>query len=246
LQRFIGVDLAWAVDSKHTGIAVLEGTDRSTQLIELSEGIHSLEGVVEFVTRNATSDTVVAIDASLIVNNDRGQRPCETAIARTFAKSHAGCHSTNRRRPHFDSGIRLVNGLGKHGFVHDFQIRRSKRRPGQWIFEVYPHPAMIRLFGLERIIQYKRRSVDARRRGLRTLQRKLDRLDGLRKNRLLDGTLRIDLVALKGQALKRYEDSLDAIFCAYLAWYCWRWGENRTEVFGNMDTGYIVVPKAPP
>ncbi len=44
--------------------------------------------------------------------------------------------------------------------------------------------------------------------------------------------------------MKRYEDTLDAIFCAYLAWHCWRWGAERNEMFGTMEQGYIVVPKA--
>ncbi len=48
---------------------------------------------------------------------------------------------------------------------------------------------------------------------------------------------------LRGKTLKRYEDTLDAIFCAYLAWHCWRWGEERNEMFGTMAEGYIVVPK---
>jgi predicted RNase H-like nuclease len=49
---------------------------------------------------------------------------------------------------------------------------------------------------------------------------------------------------VKGLALKRYEDTLDALFCAYLAWHCWRWGKARNECFGDLAHGYIVVPKA--
>lgn len=52
--------------------------------------------------------------------------------------------------------------------------------------------------------------------------------------------------SLGGEALKRYEDTLDAILCAYLAWHCWRWGEERNEMIGTMEHGYIVVPKATP
>jgi predicted RNase H-like nuclease len=54
-----------------------------------------------------------------------------------------------------------------------------------------------------------------------------------------------NLSDFRGQALKRYEDTLDAVFCAYLAWYCWRWGEERNQQFGKLADGYIVVPKAP-
>jgi len=69
--------------------------------------------------------------------------------------------------------------------------------------------------------------------------------DGLKRSVILDELLDIDPATRKGAALKEYEDLLDAAFCAYLAWYCWRWGEDRNEAFGNLQTGYVVVPKLP-
>ena len=53
-----------------------------------------------------------------------------------------------------------------------------------------------------------------------------------------------NLPALRGQRLKDHEDTLDALFCAYLAWHCWRWGAERSEMIGTLENGYIVVPKA--
>ena len=43
---------------------------------------------------------------------------------------------------------------------------------------------------------------------------------------------------------RRSGDTLDAIFCAYLACIAGGWGEERNEMFGTMAEGYIVVPKA--
>jgi len=40
-----------------------------------------------------------------------------------------------------------------------------------------------------------------------------------------------------------HEDTLDAVFCAYLAYYFWYWGEQRNEVFGAVDKGYIINPR---
>lgn len=54
-----------------------------------------------------------------------------------------------------------------------------------------------------------------------------------------------DLEGLRGRDLKHHEDQLDAAFCAFLAWHCWRWGAERNEMFGTLAEGYIVVPKAP-
>ena len=48
---------------------------------------------------------------------------------------------------------------------------------------------------------------------------------------------------LRGRQLKNYEDQLDAVFCAYLAYYFWYWRDERSEVFGDTATGYILNPK---
>jgi predicted RNase H-like nuclease len=42
--------------------------------------------------------------------------------------------------------------------------------------------------------------------------------------------------------LKHHEDRPAAALCAVIAWYWWRRGAVRTEVFGNLEAGYILVP----
>jgi len=34
------------------------------------------------------------------------------------------------------------------------------------------------------------------------------------------------------------------VFCAYLAWHCWRWGVERNEVFGESVEHVIVIEYA--
>lgn len=48
---------------------------------------------------------------------------------------------------------------------------------------------------------------------------------------------------MPGPALKIHEDRLDAIVCGYLAFYFWYWRDDRNEVFGDVNTGYIVNPR---
>ena len=144
--------------------------------------------------------------------------------------------------------MKLLKALSRHEFVHDFEMATAKQRAGRWLFEVYPHPAMVRLFGLETIIPYKKGTVVRKREGLHTLRRHLKCLasgsTGLVATPTLNKLLDEDLEKLRGEGLKRYEDTLDALFCGYLAWHCWRWGQERNEMFGTMEEGYIVVPKA--
>ena len=55
--------------------------------------------------------------------------------------------------------------------------------------------------------------------------------------------LSVDLDTLRGRALKAYEDTLDSLLCAYVAYYFWYWGFDRNEVFGDIESGYILNPK---
>lgn len=244
---FVGIDLAWNVDRNHTGIVVLRGDARGARFVASATGVSSLAGIVEFVQGHASSSTVVAVDAPLVVTNATGFRECEREIGKRFGRFHASCHSNNLTRTPNPAGMRLVESLARHGFRHDFDLGRARQRKGRWLVEVYPHPAMVVLFGLRRIIRYKKGTVAQKRRGLRVLQRHLGTLAvpscGLVSNRALEALLARNVGALAGQALKCYEDTLDALFCAYLAWYCWRWGEARNEMFGTLENGYIVVPK---
>jgi predicted RNase H-like nuclease len=245
---FIGVDLAWKTEGNHSGIAVLEGDARHIQLRAFAEGLVSMAGVVAFIESHSNADSVVAVDASLVVKNATGQRPCETLISKHFGRYDAGCHTSNTAKPYADTGNKLIQTLSKHGFIHDFNMVAAKQKSGRWLFEVYPHPAMVRLFGLAKIIRYKKGSVAEKRRGLGKLRQHLILLvsgsTGLVMTPILSELLARDLEALRGKGLKCSEDTLDALFCAYLAWHCWRWGEERNEVFGTMEEGYIVVPKA--
>jgi predicted RNase H-like nuclease len=143
--------------------------------------------------------------------------------------------------------VRLVEALAPLGFGDDFDIATAQQRPGRWLFEVYPHPAMVMLFGLKQIIKYKNGSVAQKRSGLEALRRHLRALTagsrGLIGTPELHALLSQSLMDMRGDALKRYEDTLDALFCAYLAWHCWRWGATRNEMFGTVENGYIVVPR---
>lgn len=242
---FVGVDLAWAVDQRHTGIAVMEGGPAGVRVTEISAGVHSLAGVTELIGRQLRQAMVVAVDASLIVRNESGQRPCERAIGVAFGRFGACCHSTHRNRRHFDSGERLVQSLARVGFEHGLALMGAPRSPGRWVIEVYPHPAMVRLFALQRIISYKKGTIDERRAGLERLQRHLRGLTalGLQSSDELERVLCARPACRAGRELKQLEDLLDAVFCAYLAWHCWRWGGERNEAFGDLASGYIIVPR---
>jgi len=114
------------------------------------------------------------------------------------------------------------------------------------MLEVYPHPALLELFALPSILRYKKGNVATRRSGQRELQKMLSELSRfsppLECTPKLSEFLATDTNSLRGAALKSNEDALDAILCAYIAYYYWFWGFARTRLFGDEKSGYILVP----
>ncbi len=115
--------------------------------------------------------------------------------------------------------------------------------------EVYPHPAMVGLFGLGRVLPYKAKPG----RDLESLRAAFDALLG-HLERVAGPTLRLDASqrwaqirltvagARRKSELRVVEDEVDAIVCAYLAWL-WVTDRERMRVFGDVENGYIVVPE---
>jgi predicted RNase H-like nuclease len=244
---FIGVDLAWQGKRNHTGIAVARGTVGGAELMTFSTDVTSFEATANFIEEHATVDTVVAVDAPLIIRNVMGRRSCESLVSRKFGARHASAHSSNLTLYPGGGPAKLVELLAARGFAHDLDLGHTLQRQGRWMFEVYPHPAQVVLFDLPRIIRYKKGSVAEKRQGLDRLRHYLgDELPAgepsLDPGDVGESLLRRDLLKLRGSAVKRYEDLLDAWFCAYLALYLWWWGPARNEMLGDLESGYIVVP----
>ena len=215
------------------------------------EGAATLADVQAFIEAHETADTTIAVDAPLIIRNETGRRPCEAEISRRFGKAHAGAHPSNRSLYPEAGSVQLALDLIARGYRHCPEPDAGRPGPGRWICEVYPHPAHVVLFERDRIIKYKRGRVAERRRGLGRLRR------GIRSTIFSDaGPFRFDagleqmfaepLASVRGRALKRYEDRLDAILCAYVASQLRQWGWARSEMFGDTRSGYIVVPTTPP
>lgn len=244
-STYVGVDLAWQSERNHTGIVVLRGDCTGARLLDLSGPVHSTRAALKYVQQHTTSLTVVAVDAPLIVRNVGGQRPCETQISKRYGAREASCHTSNLRLYPDPGGVRFAAGLIGLGFVH--AVAPEASRSNRLLLEVYPHAAMVALFDLDRIVKYKKGTMEKKRLGiseLRTLLRRLTSAElPLKADSRLDGLLTRDIRQMTGVALKQYEDSLDALFAAYLAFFfhCGKFGQ--LEVFGDLATGYIVNPK---
>ncbi|HXO56549.1 MAG TPA: DUF429 domain-containing protein, partial [Mycobacterium sp.] len=117
--------------------------------------------------------------------------------------------------------------------------------------EVYPHPATIALFGLEKTLKYKRGTFEARRHELLHLMTLIEGLDKasprLRVNHNVSWVelrKRVE-AATRPVQLDRDEDPVDAVMCAYVALFWYHRPEDVT-LYGDFATGYIVTPTLPP
>lgn len=248
-NTFIGIDLAWQSDKNHSGIAVLRGDSNGAALFSYSTDIVTLLDVVDYVLAHATPNTVVAIDAPLIIKNMKGQRPCENLVGKKFGRYHASAHTSNLALYPNAGSLQVAQLLERGGFSHTPNPTIDRYKEGRWFFEVYPHPAQVVLFGLERIIKYKKGRVADKRAGLEKLcyhirTKFVQGKPSIQPNEQFEELLKEDLDRLKGKALKHYEDTLDALVCAYLALYYWSWGAEKAEMIGNLETGYIINPTA--
>ena len=241
---FVGLDLAWG-ERKATGVAVVDADGRLVHITVAQDDSSILEEMAPYVD----GDCLVAIDAPLVVTNPTGQRGCETDLNRDFAKFQAGAHPANTGKPEFAGtprGARIAAALGLDMDPHSRAARRA--------IEVYPHPATVVLFRLGRTLKYKHKQ-GRNLTQLRTeLLRLMDEIEGLAQAtvplrvadhpewRQLRSTVE---TAERKSDLRRAEDPIDAVVCAYVGLYATR-RPGSVTVYGDFATGYIVTPTLPP
>ncbi|MCW1305038.1 MAG: DUF429 domain-containing protein [Candidatus Parvarchaeota archaeon] len=244
---FVGVDLAWS-PKNGTAVAISKGDEEKAELIDFKTNLSTDMEIVGYINEKVGKENaLIAIDAPLIVPNKEGRRIAEKLVGLLFREYDAGAHPTNRKRlSQWDGKVRgeeISRLLEKYGFRHDPRIKKFERT--RKFFEVYPHPSMVVIFNLKKIIQYKakpKRDYKFRYREFRKYQNCLKSLEKANPRMFLPSeVLEKNVEKLKGNALKEYEDLLDAIFCAYIAYYVWYYPE-KCEVLGNMQNGYILTP----
>jgi predicted RNase H-like nuclease len=250
-MHYIGLDLAWS-EGNRSGAATLAGTPDGAALVEPPALLGSLKEVVEYVVWAAgAGPALVAVDAPLAVPNPTGRRRAEAELAAALGRYEAGAHPANRRLLDRGDGVRgerLVALLEALGFRQAAGITAGAE--GRLVTEVYPHAAMVGIFGLPRTLKYKAkpgRPTALRHAEWRRYQSLLLSL-GEAEPRLSGHAefLAVDVATLRGAALKGYEDRADALMCAYTALYGHRWGAARCRTFGDLAGGHIFTPVPTP
>lgn len=236
--RFLGLDLAWS-DRNPSGLAAL---DEHGRLVDVRADLRDDAAILAWIRAQLGDCGAIGVDMPTIVRNLDGIRPCERELGAAFRRAHAAPHPANLRR--FPDGGRarhLIDALRPTGVIETLDVRPYDRRIVA--LEIFPHPAHVRLFALERIFRYKKKArawpgVLAEWSRYRAALATLAAAD---PPLVLDAAIPFAVVA---RGYKRWDDTLDAIACAYIASFIWRWGIQapHVRVFGDLQTGYIVVP----
>jgi predicted RNase H-like nuclease len=235
-MHFVGLDLAWG-EKNQTGVAAV-GADGRLLHVGVAQDDDSIATVV---TPYIADECLVAIDAPLIVPNEAGARPCETALSRDFLKFDAGARPAFRARPEFNPPRAEV--LADRLCLEINPASTSSRRA----IEVYPHSAAVVLFGLAKILKYKRGPFADRQRDLLQLMTLIEGLDqATPRLRVNHNVAWVELrrrveAATRPSQLDRDEDPVDAVICAYVALFWYHRPEDVT-IYGDFETGYIVTP----
>lgn len=236
---FIGIDLAWG-DRKPDGVCVIEATSRKARVL----GYHYpmgdaelLSAIRQIIGPKGGAIAFAAIDAPIVCPNRTGTRPVDRLTHRLFHRQHAACHPANSTKCPRPS--RILAKLKKNGFRAGWEVFPNPKR--HTACEVYPHPAMVRLFELPRIIKYKKGTIENRRSEFRRLQRHLRAC--LKRHfpylELNPTTHRL----LRSPWDKATEDRLDALFCALIGLWHWKHQGRKSQIIGDIKTGFILLPR---
>jgi predicted RNase H-like nuclease len=186
---------------------------------------------------------VVPVDIPLATVPIAGRRAADQLISATFGARGCSAHSPGAQRPG-QVGVTLRDGLAGGGFP----LATAETAPGATghVIEVYPHPALLSLLQRDYRVPYKVSHTGKYWRGASPAQRKANVLAELRAIlAALQKEITGIVLPLPEEAtwatfdgLKKYEDALDALVCA---WCGIRFLAGRITAYGD-GTAAIWVP----
>ena len=185
--------------------------------------------------------SLIAFDMPLSHEPITGRRASDAAVSRAYARQKCATHAPSAERPGPISDA-LRAGFASLGYpLHTRDI------VGPGIVEVYPHPALVELAGASMRLPYKasrarlywpEASVEERKLRLLHQWGAIVALLDLELAGAAD-LLRLPPPGASGVGFKSFEDTLDAVICAWIAACAL---EGRCRAYGD-DISAVWVPK---
>lgn len=264
---YLGIDLAWGEGSElkpanRSGVAVL---DSSGAIVDAGWTI-GLDATVDWIQRNARDDTVLFVDAPLVITNSAGARLADRQTGQCYGRWWVSANSVNLNSSR-RAGVRLRERLEALGWRYS-DGREGPPASGRVLSECYPYTTIVGVPELgydDKRPPYKRASKGTRaaeawttriaacddliRRivGLADFDPPVDLTSHPETKRLLE-----EPSPPRPRDYKQREDLLDAVICAWTAAYWHRYGLARSQILGAPDdpgewqlVATIVAPARP-
>jgi predicted RNase H-like nuclease len=255
---FIGVDAAWG-EINETGVLVLEPSGH----VRDAGWAIGVDAAVAWICARAEPDTLVFIDAPLVVTNPTGQRLCETHVGQRYWRWSVSANSTNTASQRL-GGVALLTALQTDGFRYDDGID-GPPSSGRVVSECYPYTTIVGYepFAYDVRPLYKRKPKAMRTAEFRAVRaaacdeliRRLAALanaDPPLDLRSHDVTRKLveEPSPLDNRAYKHREDLIDAALCAWTSSLWHRHGFERCQVLGAVPgvgrpAATIIAPARP-
>ena len=263
MWRVLGIDLAWGEGSvskapNESGVAAAnaDGT-----IVDAGWTI-GIEQTLEWIRQWKSADTLLMIDAPLVVTNETGQRACERQVGRRYGRWNVSANSTNIGSPRL-AGVTLLAELEKAGWLYQPGFD-GPPTAGLVAAECYPYTAIVGTVELsyEDRPRYKRKpksmsTADFRPSRTKACDDLISRLASLSTaNPRFDLTSHLETARLVEEQTpsadgeyKHREDLIDASICAWTGLLWLHGGLDRCQVLGDPEESpkpaTIVAPARP-
>jgi len=227
--RVIGIDLAWSEGSsiKRANETGLVAGDLSGRVLDAGWAC-GLAETIAWIDRFAPADTLLMVDAPLVVTNDSGQRLCEKQVGQRYGRWKVSANSTNLGSRRL-AGVALLKLMIRGWSYHDGP--NGPPAGGRHVAEVYPYTTLVGApalgYDVERPV-YKRRPRSVPVHSFRAVRAAacdelVRRLAGLRHaDPPLDLSSTVETSRLVEEAsptvdrlYKHREDLIDAVLCLW-------------------------------
>jgi predicted RNase H-like nuclease len=242
--RLLGVDLAWG-NRNESGVVAL---DPSGSILDAGWTV-GLEATAAWVFKWQVPDTLLFVDAPLLVMNATGQRLCEREVGQRYGRWKVSANSTNTASPRL-AGVALRVVLERQGWRYDDGTNGPPAN-GLVLSECYPYTTLVGADALgydQERPRYKRAprgmgsAVFAPQRSA-TCDDLIDRIARLITaeppmdlgSHPVTNSLLVEPSPVQRSDYKHREDLIDAALCAWTAslWTCQ--GEQACQVLGADD-----------
>ena len=247
---FMGIDLAWGQGqadkkTKESGVILLN-TNGDIADAGWTVGIRE---TIDWIESNAHKDTLLFVDAPLVVNNESGQRYCEKQVGQRYGRWKVSANSTHKHSKSL-AGVALREELGNLGWRYSDGCSGSPGN-GRYLSECYPYTTIVGAYELGYVDErpvYKRRPKKMKLAEFRPYR--AQQCDELiyRIGKLSSAVPPMNLAShpettrlqeeaspIADREYKHREDLLDAALCAWTASLWFHLGKQRCQVLGCND-----------